>query len=53
MPKAMEEALKRQAEKLAARGGLRGKPGESMKDKKDRYIYGGLAKFKKKHGMMK
>ena len=40
MPKKVEEKLKRQADKLARSGKLKRHPGESVKEAKDRYVYG-------------
>lgn len=44
MPKAQEAALKKQASKLAKKGKLRRKAGQSLKEAKDAFVYGIMRK---------
>jgi hypothetical protein len=39
MPKAMEEALKKVANKYARQGKLKRKPKDSLEESKDRFVY--------------
>lgn len=52
MPKEMEEALKRKAGEMAAKGKLRRKAGESLKAAQERFVYGTMYNMKKR-GKMK
>ena len=42
MPKAMEDALKKQADKMAAEGKLRHHKGRTMQETKNAFVYGSL-----------
>lgn len=44
MPKALEERLKKVAEKYASSGKLKRKKGESLEQAKDRFVYGIMRK---------
>jgi hypothetical protein len=47
VPIKMESALKAQADKLAGKGKLRKKPSDSLKEAKDRFVYGTLTRMYK------
>lgn len=51
MPKAIEDKLKAEAAKQASNGKLRKVKGETAADAKNKYVYGTMAKLKKKYGI--